>query len=59
MRRDDSRKSGNWRRRQAGTVPIWLLLVLGVLGGVLLYWLYDAARNPILGARLAARHAGI
>ena len=37
MRRDNSHKGGNWRR-QAGATPIWLLLVLGVLGGVLLYW---------------------
>ena len=38
MRQDDLRKGRIWRRWQSGAAPIWLLLVLGALGGVLLYW---------------------
>lgn len=34
----DSRKYGSLGRWQAGVAPIWLLVLLGILGGVLLYW---------------------
>ena len=46
MRQEDSRQGRNWRRRQTGAVPIWLLLVLGVLGGVLLYWYTTPQETP-------------
>jgi len=46
MRQEDSRRDWNWRRRQAGAVPIWLLLLLGVLGGVLLYWYTTPQETP-------------
>ncbi len=46
MRRDDGRKNWNGRRGQTGAVPIWLLLVLGVLGGVLLYWYTTPQETP-------------
>lgn len=46
MRRDDGRKNWNGRRGQTGAVPIWLLLVLGILGGVLLYWYTTPQETP-------------
>lgn len=32
------RHSAARRNRQTGEVPIWLIVVLGLFGGVLLYW---------------------
>ena len=46
MRRDDGRKNWNGRHGQTGAVPIWLLLVLGVLGGVLFYWYTTPQETP-------------
>ena len=46
MRQEGSRKGQNWRRRQAGAAPIWLLVLLGVLVGVLLYWYTTPQETP-------------
>ena len=46
MRRDDGRKNWNGRRGQTGAAPIWLLLALGILGGVLLYWYTTPQETP-------------
>ncbi|MCB1825846.1 MAG: DUF4124 domain-containing protein [Candidatus Competibacteraceae bacterium] len=34
------------RRCQRGAVPMWLLIVLGVLGGVVLYWYVTPREAP-------------
>jgi len=39
-------KACRQRRRQFGAVPMWLLIVLGVLSGVLLYWYTSPRETP-------------
>lgn len=34
------------QRRQAGAVPIWLIIVLGILGGMVLYWYTTPQETP-------------
>ncbi len=38
MRRGDWRNGSMYWRRQAGWVSLWVLIVLGALGGLVLYW---------------------
>ena len=38
--------SARLRRRQRGAVPMWLLIVLGVLGGLVLYWYVTPREAP-------------
>lgn len=47
------------KKRQTGAAPMWMIIVLGVLGGVILYGLHDATGDASLDAGLAARIAGI
>lgn len=46
IRQEVSRKGWKCRQRQFGAVPIWLLIVLGILGGVLLYWYTTPQETP-------------
>jgi hypothetical protein len=46
MQQEHLRKNGKRARRQAGAVPMWLLIVLGILGGILLYWYTTPQETP-------------
>ncbi|MCP5160022.1 MAG: DUF4124 domain-containing protein [Gammaproteobacteria bacterium] len=54
MRNDDGQKSARYcksmsvvgAQRQFGVIPMWLLLGLGILGGVLLYWYTTPQETP-------------
>ncbi|MCB1770739.1 MAG: DUF4124 domain-containing protein [Candidatus Competibacteraceae bacterium] len=46
MQQEHSCKNWKRARRQSGAVPIWLLIVLGILSGVLLYWYATPQETP-------------
>lgn len=46
IRRNHSRKGWKRGQRQSGAVPMWLLIVLGIMGGVLLYWYTTPQETP-------------
>ncbi|MDZ7621223.1 MAG: DUF4124 domain-containing protein [Candidatus Competibacteraceae bacterium] len=39
-----SRNRGGYPRRQRGRAPVWLIILLSLLGGVVLYW-YTTPRD--------------
>lgn len=46
MQQEHPIKNGKRARRQSGSVPIWLLIALGILGGILLYWYTTPQETP-------------
>jgi hypothetical protein len=47
------------KRRQVGAVPMWMIIALGLLGGLGSVLVHHASGNACLGSGLAARIAGI
>ena len=38
---------GGCRRRQAGKAPVWVLIGLGLIGGLMLYWYTTPQDTPV------------